>query len=244
MKKGIHRKLLFICCLFLCCCLYDLTAIAGSIPSSKRSVDAVNRVKPGLLKELSQKKLTFGSPVFIRVFKESKELEVFVKNGTSYTLFRTWPVCTYGFGGLGPKIRQGDGMASEGFYRLTPASLNPSSQFHLAFNLGYPNLYDRFHKRTGSALMIHGDCVSIGCYAMTDEGIEEIYTLVDGALRNGQSAVDVHIFPFRMTDDAMKKHGDSKWSGFWMNLKEGFDAFEKKRVPPKIGVIKGRYEVQ
>jgi murein L,D-transpeptidase YafK len=100
--------------------------------------------------------------------------------------FNSFRVCTYGFGGLGPKIRQGDGKAPEGFYRVAPEQMNPASNFHLAFNLGYPNRFDRHYGRTGSALMVHGSCVSIGCYAMTDDGIEEIYALADAAFRNGR----------------------------------------------------------
>ena len=129
----------------------------------------------------------------------------------------------------------------EGFYFVTPGRLNPFSKFHLSFNLGYPNAYDRAHGRTGGALMVHGDCVSIGCYAMTDAGIEEIYALADAAFREGQPFFRVHVFPFRMTDENMARHEKSRWKDFWENLKEGYDFFERSGRPPNVEVRGGRY---
>ncbi len=195
-----------------------------------------------LIKQATDAGLRFGAPVYIRIFKESKELEVWLKKDDSFALFKTYPICTYGYGSLGPKLRQGDGQAPEGFYFVTPGRLNPYSKFHLSFNLGYPNQYDRRHGRSGSALMVHGDCVSIGCYAMTDPAIEEIYALVDAAFRNGQPFFRVHIFPFRMTQENMKKHGESEWRSFWKNLKQGYDFFEaQENVPPDVQVINSEY---
>ena len=219
------------------------TAIAEeSIPSSSRSQEAISRVKPQLEKDFTSKNIEFGAPIYIRIFKEEKELELWVKENNSFTLFRRYPVCTYGYGSLGPKTRQGDGQAPEGFYYVKPDKLNPVSDFHLSFNLGYPNKYDRIHQRTGGALMVHGNCVSIGCYAMTDEKIEEIYAIADAALRNGQSFFRAHIFPFRMTDKNMQRHTNSKWYPFWQNLKEGYDFFEKKgNIPPNVEVQNRRY---
>lgn len=133
-------------------------------------------------------------------------------------------------------------MAPEGFYYVTPKQLNPYSSYHLSFNLGYPNAYDRAHKRTGSALMVHGNCVSIGCYAMTNEKIEEIYTLVHSALENGQSFFRVHVFPFKMTTENMNNHKDSQWFEFWSNLKQGYDYFENhNHVPPNVMVQNSTY---
>lgn len=212
------------------------------VPSSRRSREAVARVKPELQKELAAKRLVYGAQVFMRIFKEEKELEVWLRGEDRFVFFKIFPVCTYGFGGLGPKIRQGDGKAPEGFYRVAPEQMNPASNFHLAFNLGYPNRFDRHYGRTGSALMVHGSCVSIGCYAMTDNGIEEIYALADAALRNGQPAFRVHIFPFRMTDANMDKHRTSEWRPFWENLKDGYDFFETGgHIPPVVAVRNGRY---
>jgi len=212
------------------------------IPSSSRSREAIKRVQPMIVKELSGKNLQFGAPIFIRIFKDEKLLEVWLKSDTNFKLFKTYPICTYGSGGLGPKIRQGDGKAPEGFYFVTPSRLNPVSNFHLSFNLGYPNRYDRHHRRTGSALMVHGSCVSIGCYAMTDSGIEEIFTIADAAFRKGQSFFRVHIFPFKMTNENMKKHKKSEWYEFWTNLKDGHDFFEtSNKIPPNVEVRNGKY---
>jgi murein L,D-transpeptidase YafK len=211
-----------------------------SIPSSRRSREAIRETKPRLVRELEAKDLICGSPIFIRVFKESDELEVWLKQADTFALFKSYKICSYS-GDLGPKVQRGDLQSPEGFYFVTPNRLNPNSRFHLSFDLGYPNEYDRYYRRTGSALMIHGDCVSIGCYAMTDKNIEEIFTLADAALRNGQRFFRVHIFPFRMTVDNMNRYAHSQWSSFWQNLKEGYDVFESTRNPPDVGVRDGRY---
>jgi murein L,D-transpeptidase YafK len=211
------------------------------IPASPRSRNAIERVKPGLKKEFESKDLNYGSPIFIRIFKESMELEIWIKSENKFKLFKTYEICAYGSGTLGPKTRQGDGQAPEGFYFVTPQRLNPLSNFHLSFNLGYPNEYDRIHGRTGGALMVHGSCVSIGCYAMTNEGIEEIYAIADAAFRNGQSFFRVHIFPFKMNDENMKKHRESQWIEFWKNLKEGYDFFETNKIPPNVEVVNKKY---
>ncbi len=219
-----------------------LSMKAATIPTSARSKYAIERMKPALEKELGNKGLSFGSPVYIRIFKEEKELEMWVKKGGEFVLFKTYSVYTYGSEGLGPKLKQGDGKAPEGFYFVKPENLNPSSRFHLSFNIGYPNTYDRSKNRTGSEIMVHGSTVSIGCYAMTDPFIEEIFVLADGGFKNGQSFFRVHIFPFRMTDESLEKHKDSEWFDFWVNLKEGYDKFtEYGNNPPNVKVSGGKY---
>jgi murein L,D-transpeptidase YafK len=181
-----------------------------------------------------------GDPVFIRIFKYTAELEVWIKVGSHYKLLHTYEICRQS-GYLGPKLKEGDRQGPEGFYYVSKSRLNPNSKFHLAFNIGYPNAYDRAHRRTGSALMIHGDCVSVGCFAMTDARIEEIYELVEKALDHGQKIVRVHSFPFRMTSEKMEHYRYSEWYSFWSNLKEGYDYFEEKRVPPDVGVENMKY---
>jgi murein L,D-transpeptidase YafK len=210
------------------------------VPSSRRSRNAIARVAPSLIGALESNNLTYGSPVFIRIFKEEKELEVWVRQEETFELFRTYSIVAMS-GHLGPKLREGDRQAPEGFYFVTPSRINPNSRFHLSFNLGYPNTYDRAHKRTGSALMIHGNRVSIGCFAMTDPKIEEIYCLADAALRNGQKFFRVHCFPFRMTTENMKKHSKSEWISFWENLKIGYDSFEETKQPPHVRVRNKKY---
>ena len=210
------------------------------VPFSTRSREAVTRVAPSLVGQLQFRGLSYGSPVFIRIFKSERELELWVKGDGGYELFRTYAVAAMS-GKLGPKLREGDRQAPEGFYYVPPSRMNPNSRFHLSMNLGYPNGYDRGHRRTGSALMIHGGNASIGCFAMTDPKIEEIYALTEAALRNGQSFFRVHCFPFRMNSANMKKHASSQWHSFWVNLKEGYDFFESTKLPPDVRVKEGKY---
>ena len=181
-----------------------------------------------------------GDAVHLRLYKEERVLEVWLKQGSRFALFDTYDICRFS-GELGPKLREGDGQSPEGFCEVGAAQLNPNSAYHLAFNLGFPNAYDRSMGRTGSHLMVHGDCVSIGCYAMTDAGIEDIYGLVAAALQNGQRSVAVHIFPFRMTDAALAGHAGSEWDAFWRNLKTGADLFAETGVPPIAYACSGRY---
>lgn len=221
--------------------LISTVAISQFFPKSRNAIKIIDAQTPILEKKLAKQNLALGNHVFIRIFKQEGELEVWIKEQESFHLFNTYPICTYGFGGLGPKLREGDGMAPEGFYFVKANQLNPYSSYHLSFNLGYPNKYDRAHKRTGSALMVHGDCVSVGCYAMKDDKIEEIYTIVNSALLNQQKFFRVHIFPFRMTDENLKKHKDFKWYEFWKNLKQGYDYFENNNNPPNVEVKNLKY---
>lgn len=235
-------KKLAIIFLFVTTIVITAVSEAQDIPSSARSRAAISRVKPGLQREFSRAGFNWGTPIFIRIFKNTKELEIWLRDRENFRLFKTYEICTYGPRSLGPKISQGDGRAPEGFYYVSPRQMNPLSEFHLSFNIGYPNAYDRAHGRTGSALMIHGDCVSIGCYAMTDKAIEEIFALADASLRNGQRFFRVHIFPFRMTDENMKEHKYSEWYKFWENLKEGYDFFGKNgHNPPNVEIQNKRY---
>jgi len=183
-----------------------------------------------------------GKAVFIRIFKKENLLELWTKIDKSekYQLYKTYEVCTWS-GGLGPKLKEGDGQSPEGFYTVGKSQLKPDSSYHRAFNIGFPNKFDRVNGRTGSFIMVHGDCVSIGCYAMTDKFIEEIYYLVESALNKGQANFAVHIFPFRMTQENMQKYQSHKWHSFWQNLKEGYDLFEKSHIPPKVLVKDKKY---
>lgn len=211
-----------------------------AVPMSERSKEAIARVKPKLVQDLETVGLRYGSAIFIRIFKEPKKLELWVQQDTQFKLFRIYDICTYS-GTLGPKQKQGDLQSPEGFYFVTPQQMNPSSRFHLAFNLGYPNEYDRVYDRTGDALMVHGNCVSIGCYAMTDEKIEEIYALAEAAFRVGHPFFRVHIFPFYMTTENMQRFKISIWFDFWVNLKAGYDLFEQTKYPPNVAVRDKQY---
>jgi murein L,D-transpeptidase YafK len=198
--------------------------------------------KVALKERLKALDVRLGEPIFIRIFKKEALLEVWIKADAHYVHLKDYPICFFS-GRLGPKIKEGDRQSPEGFYRVTQKALNPNSKFHLSFNLGFPNAYDRVHGRTGSFLMVHGGCVSTGCYAMRDRQIEEIYSLVEEGLKEGQSHIEVHAFPFKMTKEQMAWHQENQWYDFWVNLKEGYDYFEAQKSPPKITVHKGRYEI-
>jgi murein L,D-transpeptidase YafK len=181
-----------------------------------------------------------GVPVYLRIYKLESEIEVWVEKDGRFERFATYPICMWS-GWLGPKLEEGDLQAPEGFYTVDKAALNPNSRMHLSFNLGFPNVYDRGKGRTGSFLMVHGGCASIGCYAVTDDVVDEIWELVTAALGNGQARIPVHAFPFRMTERNMRLRKGGKWSGFWADLKKGYDLFEQTHVPPVVSVCDGRY---
>jgi murein L,D-transpeptidase YafK len=196
---------------------------------------------PSMVAEIDRRNMSKESPILIRIFKEEAELEIWKEDRTGrMALLRTYPICRWS-GDLGPKLREGDRQAPEGFYTITPALMNPNSNYYLAINMGYPNAYDRSHNRTGAFLMIHGDCSSRGCYAMTDEQMSEIYALARESFFGGQSSFQIHAFPFRMTPQNMARHRSSQHIAFWRMLKLGYDNFEVTRQEPKVDVCDRRY---
>ncbi len=192
---------------------------------------------------LGKKGMKSGSPIFVRIFKEESELELWKQreDGRFYHL-KTYPICNWS-GALGPKRRQGDRQAPEGFYQVDHRQMNPHSKYHLAMNLGYPNAFDRANERTGDFLMVHGKCKSAGCYAMTDALMEEIYALAREAFTGGQPIIHVHAFPFRMTPENLKRHKNNPNRRFWRTLKKGYDHFERTRLVPNVVVCERRYWV-
>ena len=195
-----------------------------------------------LNERLAEKGLTLGAPIFMRIFKREHELELWVKKGDRFQLFETYPVCRWS-GTLGPKLRQGDRQAPEGFYTVSRRQLNPNSRWYRSFNLGYPNLLDRSYGRTGDYLMVHGGCSSIGCYAMTNAVIGELWEFVTKSLNRGQKRFHVHVYPFRLSEENLAAYGQNRWHSFWSDLKKGSDVFEASSIPPKISVCNQRYEV-
>ncbi|HEV7275544.1 MAG TPA: L,D-transpeptidase family protein [Devosiaceae bacterium] len=182
-----------------------------------------------------------GDPAFVRIFKRERRLELWMQHGTvPFRLFRSYGICCFS-GGLGPKLREGDLQAPEGFYRVGRKQLNPASRHHRALNLGFPNAFDQQLERTGSALMVHGGCSSTGCYAITDASIEELYAVVEAALEQGQPAVDVHAFPFELTEAALAVEQGHPWHRFWCNLQQGFALFEESGRPPMVAAREGAY---
>lgn len=207
-------------------------------------VSFTKRADPVRLDEqLAAKGLKRGDPVFLRIFKGDREVELWMKRDGRFELFNAYPICAWS-GQLGPKLREGDNQAPEGFYTIGKDQLNPNSRFHRAFNLGYPNVFDRAHNRTGAALMVHGACASVGCYAMTDAVIDELWLLVTAALNSGQERVSVHVFPFRMTEERLAAFAWHPWAEFWRDLKPAYDLFEESRIPPQVGVCNKRYVVE
>jgi murein L,D-transpeptidase YafK len=192
---------------------------------------------------LAAKRLKLGAPIFVRIFKRDSELELWMKNGDRFTLFQTYPIC-YWSGRLGPKIVQGDAQSPEGFYTVSRAQLNAHSKYYRAFDLGFPNALDRRLGRSGAYLMVHGNCVSAGCYAMTDPVIGELWTIATAAFDGGQPRFSVQVFPFRPTQWRLDLYEKSQWSRFWRDLKPAYDAFEHNRVPPEVFVCGGRYAVR
>ncbi|MTH98087.1 murein L,D-transpeptidase family protein [Roseibium sp. RKSG952] len=191
--------------------------------------------------KMARMDMSATSPIMIRIFKEENQLEVWkeARNGR-FELLESFEICKWS-GELGPKFKEGDRQAPEGFYEITPGLMNPYSSYHLAFNLGFPNRYDQAHGRTGSHLMVHGACSSRGCYAMTDEQVQDIYALARDSFKGGQRTFQVQAFPFRMTPENMAKHRDNEHLEFWRMLKVGYDHFELTNVPPKISVCEKRY---
>lgn len=196
-----------------------------------------------LKQRLEDKGLKAGDQIFIRVFKAESELELWMRRGEEFVHFATYPICHWS-GTLGPKIREGDKQNPEGFYTVGWRQLHRVGRWPRSLNLGFPNVLDRMNGRTGSYILVHGGCSSVGCFAMTNAVIEEIYDLTERALRQGQGAVHVHVFPFRMTEENLTAYADSEWIGFWRNLKEGYDAFEATRRPPRVSVCENRYTIQ
>lgn len=194
-----------------------------------------------LLAEMRAKGMKPESPVLIRIFKMESELEVWkVDSSGKYALLKIYPMCRWS-GKLGPKTKSGDRQAPEGFYRVSMGGLNPRSQFYLSFNLGYPNRLESALGYSGEALMVHGACSSSGCFALSDQGVGEIYAVTEKALKGGQQAFQVQAYPFRMTSQNLAAHRDDQNFAFWKNLKEGYDIFDVRRREPKVAACSGKY---
>ena len=221
--------------------LCAVVALAGCDTDGLQYGKAMKSLSPEMVAALQTKNMPTESPMLVRLFKEEAELEVWKQDAAGrYDLLKTYPICRWS-GELGPKVKEGDRQAPEGFYTITPAQMNPNSQFYLSFNMGYPNAYDKSWNRTGAHLMVHGDCSSRGCYAMTDDQIGEIYALARESFFGGQRAFQVQAFPFRFTATNFARHRNNPNIPFWRMLKEGSDHFEVTRQEPKIDVCEKRY---
>jgi hypothetical protein len=181
--------------------------------------------------------------ILLRGFKKEKRLELWAssKPGATLSHVTTYEVCMMS-GDLGPKRQEGDGQVPEGFYTLTEYA--PATPFYLAMQVSYPNLSDRIlgdKRHPGTEIMIHGRCVSIGCLAMSDERIQEIW-LASSALRSAGGVVHMHLFPSRDMAGITATAESPELRAFWKNLAEGFDFFEAHRTLPTVRVDpEGRY---
>lgn len=184
-----------------------------------------------------------SSPVVLRVFKAESELEVWKEKAGAFVLFATYPICHWS-GSLGPKLREGDKQTPEGFYTVTRPQTLHVGRWPRSIDIGFPNVLDQWLARTGSLILVHGGCSSVGCFAMTNPVMDEVHHLTSAAIAAGQEHVPLHVFPFRMTDKNMAANAKSPWAPFWANLKEGYDAYERTKRPPVVGICDGRYHFE
>lgn len=225
------------------------TALAGCNDTIDTATIDLSKVKnkteqplpDRLVAEMQKRNMPRNSPIMIRVFKEEGKMEIWkARADNRFEKITDYDICAWS-GKLGPKVKEGDRQAPEGFYNLTPAHLNPNSKYYLAINTGFPNRYDAANGRNGSNLMIHGACSSSGCYSMTDAQILEIYAFARDAFKGGQSTVQLQAFPFRMTAENMARHRTSENYDFWKMLKVGYDNFEVTKRPPEVAVCGKKY---
>jgi len=224
---------------FLPILLLGLTGCQDALDSVSNKVEHPLPAK--LVNKMKAHDMSTRSPIMMRIFKEEGVLEVWKQKGNGrYDIIASYEICKWS-GKLGPKFKEGDRQAPEGYYRIYPAQMNPNSSYYLSFNMGYPNSYDRSYGRTGSNLMVHGACSSAGCYSMTDEQVLEIYAFARDAFKGGQPYFMVEALPFRMTPENMARHRDDENFEFWKMLKTGYDHFELTKQPPKVEVCERQY---
>jgi murein L,D-transpeptidase YafK len=218
-----------------------LALASGCTTASLEGIGPSTAITASLAREIKAKGFREEDPVLVRIFKEESELEIWKKRPSGqYALFKTYPICRWS-GKLGPKRKIGDRQAPEGFYAVSMGQLNPKSEYYLSFNLGYPNRLESALGYKGEALMVHGACSSAGCYAMSDQGVAEIYAIALKALQSGQRQFQVQAFPFRMNARNMAEHQGDPNMSFWRDLKVGYDSFERTRQQPSVAMCGGKY---
>jgi murein L,D-transpeptidase YafK len=228
---------------------------AGSIEREQLRFPCVRTArqeKDAAVRSIVEKKgLTYlPKAILLRAFKKEGVLELWgaQSNAGPYVLLKSYGICATS-GVLGPKRRFGDAQVPEGFYDLD--WFNPQSNFFLSMHVNYPNASDRIlgsRTNPGGDIFLHGNCASIGCIPITDDGIKEVYWLAVLVREGGAKHLPIHIFPARMTEpgfrELAKTHlGQAELVAFWENLKEGYDVFEKEHRLRSVRVTKdGRYE--
>jgi murein L,D-transpeptidase YafK len=193
-----------------------------------------------LFHQFEARGLKLGSPVFIRVYKQTSEMQLWVQQGPRFILYKTYGICRWS-GGLGPKFYEGDRQSPEGLYRITSSDLIVNARWDRAMNINYPNSFDVLNGRSGSHILIHGKCGSIGCFAIRDQNVEEVYGAVRAALHNGQAYVPVLSLPFRFTSLTPSKEDSLRLNDFWIDLRRADFLFERDKLPPIAYICDGRY---
>jgi murein L,D-transpeptidase YafK len=217
-----------------------LTIIAADAAGKSWQPESVAAREIDLAKEFEEKGLKLGSPVFLRVYKQTSEMELWVQQGPRYELFKIYKICRWS-GGLGPKFYEGDRQSPEGLYRITTSDLIVNKRWDRAMNINYPNTFDQLNGRSGSSILIHGGCGSIGCFAIQNQNVEEVYGAVRAALRNSQAYVPVLTLPFRFSALAPEKEDTLHMNEFWSDLRRADLLFERDRLPPTAWICDGRY---
>ena len=217
-----------------------LTACSHTVPDQPRSsYRSTTPQSAWMISRTNAAGVAVNAPVLLRIFKDEHVLELWKQRGDSFVQVATFEICKYS-GELGPKKREGDRQAPEGFYEIKPYQMNPGSREWLSFDTGYPNEFDRYHRRYGSALMVHGGCSSIGCYAIKDGPMQDLYAVMRDAFAAGQSSIQLQIYPKRM---GFLSNLSGEHSDFWQQLKAGYQKFEQTRQPLNVQVINGRYQI-
>ena len=215
-----------------------LALFAGS---AARADKASQPIPAATLALMAAKGTSAAAPIVLRAYKKESEIELWKRNAAGrYVPIKTYPICRWS-GQLGPKTKNGDRQTPEGFYTVAKSQMNPNSRYYLSFDIGYPNAYDRSRGATGSAIMVHGVCSSMGCFAMTDQVAGELFAVAREAFAGGQAAFQFQSFPFRMTAANMARSRTDPHIGFWRQLKEGSDRFEATGEEPAFSVSGGRY---
>ncbi len=246
MKKLLLKSII----LFL---LHSCTTIAVCAQSSYgpklilKTPDGFSKMEDSVKKQFEKLNLTWPpQQMYVRSFKYDRQLEVWVKakDNEPYKLFKTYKVCQQS-GATGPKRVEGDYQVPEGFYYIN--EFNPNSNYHLALGLNYPNASDRIlsdQNRPGSAIYIHGNCVSTGCIPLTDGPIEELYFIASNVRTQGQEFIPVHVFPVRYNNQKSMEFlqtaikDNQNLQHFNTNIKEVYEYFELKKQLPVIMVNK------
>jgi len=213
------------------------------------------RNEDSLRAEFKRKSLSWPpEAMYIRSFKYDRQLEVWVKGSLSepFRLFKTYKVCMQS-GTMGPKRMEGDYQVPEGFYYIN--EFNPNSNYHLSLGLSYPNASDLILSdtlRPGSAIFIHGNCVSTGCIPIRDMPMEEVFVIAANVKMQGyQEFIPVHVFPVRYNNKSSLEYlntqiKENKYlQDFNKDIRQAYDYFEQKKQLPVIMVNqKGEYVFQ